>query len=356
MSTKRNKSDEDSFVDNKNSSCVFDKEVSLLTVAYSPTLMNRGGVCNIHNSSGIVTNEVQKRNENYENVWYVKGEQDKQSDDSSGNLSEVSVFQHRSSAIYNASKVSFNFCRFCFEGDTKEILISPCHCSGSVGFIHKSCVEKWLNERLKDTCELCEKKYKVVRHHRPFKSWLCNNNEGDDRRNVLGDGICFLLLTPLAAISTYLCTAGAIYYFQEKNSESVGLLCLAGLLAVIYTAWFILTVRYHFQVWLKWKSLNVDIRLVDISSFGRVPSKENLSCKSEVIWQESIGRSKAKPSILSRMTESTCLHNNQTTVPNIIVDKHEFVDPDCSQISTTANSLHSSPVDCLHNWPQVTTL
>ena len=107
------------------------------------------------------------------------------------------------------------FCRICHCGEGEgEKLISPCHCSGTMGLLHRSCIEKWLSAVNKDTCELCHQKYRVSRHFRPFSSWLLTPAVGDDQRNLLGDTVCFLLLTPLTTISAYLCASGASYYFH----------------------------------------------------------------------------------------------------------------------------------------------
>ena len=107
------------------------------------------------------------------------------------------------------------FCRICHCGEGEgERLISPCHCSGSMGLVHRSCIEKWLSSVNKDTCELCQQKYRVSRHSRPFSSWLLTPAVGDDQRNLMGDTVCFLLLTPLTTISAYLCASGASYYFH----------------------------------------------------------------------------------------------------------------------------------------------
>ena len=115
---------------------------------------------------------------------------------------------------------SVNFCRICHEGESGgERLISPCRCSGSVGLIHRSCIEKWLTIVNNDICELCRQKYSISRHPRPISSWLCEPAVGDDQRNLVGDGVCFLLLTPLAGISAYLCASGAAFYFQVCNSN-----------------------------------------------------------------------------------------------------------------------------------------
>ena len=115
-------------------------------------------------------------------------------------------------SLKNSSGV---FCRICHDGDhDSEPLISPCSCSGSVGLVHRACIEKWLSTVNQDTCEICKRKYLVSRHSRPFTSWLLTPAVGDDQRNLLGDTVCFLLLTPLTSISAYLCASGAAFYFK----------------------------------------------------------------------------------------------------------------------------------------------
>jgi len=157
------------------------------------------------------------------------------------------------------------FCRICHEGEQGgERLISPCRCAGTVGVVHRSCVEMWLSTANQDTCEICQQKYLISRHPRPIAQWLCEPKVGDDHHNLVGDFVCFLLLTPLAAISTYLCGSGAAYYFQQdKRSEAVGLICLTSLLILIYLFWLLLSVRYHCQVWFKWRLTHQDIRLLE---------------------------------------------------------------------------------------------
>lgn len=55
-------------------------------------------------------------------------------------------------------------CRYCFGGAlgwiVKETLISPCWCSGSLAYVHRSCLEKWLTTKKQTTCDLC--KYEFI--------------------------------------------------------------------------------------------------------------------------------------------------------------------------------------------------
>ena len=119
---------------------------------------------------------------------------------------------------YGSKGSSGVFCRICHDGDLDgDKLISPCSCSGSVGLIHRTCIEKWLSTVNQDTCEICKQKFLVTRQSRPFSSWLMTPAVGDDQRNLLGDTVCFLLLTPLTSISAYLCASGAVFYMQVRT-------------------------------------------------------------------------------------------------------------------------------------------
>lgn len=52
-------------------------------------------------------------------------------------------------------------CRICLE--ESGILVSPCACKGSSGFVHGECLERWMKERQgDDTCEICQEKYKTI--------------------------------------------------------------------------------------------------------------------------------------------------------------------------------------------------
>ncbi|XP_023338688.1 uncharacterized protein LOC111709292 [Eurytemora carolleeae] len=131
---------------------------------------------------------------------------------SSGSSGDWSTLEAR-----NFSRTSSGiFCRICHDADGAEALISPCQCSGSVALVHRTCIEKWLSTVNNDTCELCHHKYMISRHPRPFVTWLCAPSVEDDQRNLVGDIICFILLTPLAGISTYLCASGASFYLKAK--------------------------------------------------------------------------------------------------------------------------------------------
>ena len=62
----------------------------------------------------------------------------------------------------NRSKTSGTsnfFCRICH--DEGEDLLSPCNCTGTVGLVHLSCLEKWLSTIGSQSCELCKYEFQI---------------------------------------------------------------------------------------------------------------------------------------------------------------------------------------------------
>lgn len=71
----------------------------------------------------------------------------------------------------------YSFCKICqLPGDEKDPLISPCRCSGTLKFIHVSCLKKWIKisqrrgKKHPPRCELCH--FQFMRHKRfKFSQW-----------------------------------------------------------------------------------------------------------------------------------------------------------------------------------------
>ncbi|NXP76664.1 MARH3 ligase, partial [Ramphastos sulfuratus] len=59
-------------------------------------------------------------------------------------------------------------CRICHEGSSQEDLLSPCECMGTLGTIHRSCLEHWLSSSNTSSCELCHFRFAVERRPRPL--------------------------------------------------------------------------------------------------------------------------------------------------------------------------------------------
>ncbi|XP_069083370.1 E3 ubiquitin-protein ligase MARCHF3 isoform X2 [Pleurodeles waltl] len=76
-----------------------------------------------------------------------------------------------------ANQSPFNdrpICRICHESSTQEDLLSPCECTGTLGAIHRSCLEHWLSSSNTSYCELCHFRFAVERKPRPLTETLKN--------------------------------------------------------------------------------------------------------------------------------------------------------------------------------------
>lgn len=102
-----------------------------------------------------------------------------------------------------------------------------------------------------------------------FFQWIIKGQSRRERRYLLADLICFLILSPLVIVSSYLCAQGAWYYLVNSVDKwtGAGLVILSLFLWCIFGFWLIVTVRYHRRCWLDWKNNNQVVKLVKISRF-----------------------------------------------------------------------------------------
>lgn len=137
---------------------------------------------------------------------------------------------------------------------------SPCGCTGTLGAVHQSCLERWLSSSNTSYCELCHTEFAVEKRPRPLTEWLKDPGPRTEKRTLCCDMVCFLFITPLAAISGWLCLRGAQDLRLHSRLEAVGLIALtialfhlrpldAGLL------------RYHCQLYSEWRRTNQKVRL-----------------------------------------------------------------------------------------------
>lgn len=167
-------------------------------------------------------------------------------------LSPMSVHNLNSTTLTSAI-----LCRICYNSDNKEPLLQPCDCSGTMGLIHRSCLERWLSQCNKNQCEICGVDYKVERKNRPFRAWIFRPIATKDSKNLINDLLCFLILTPLAFISTWYCIGFAFKFTEDVNKwESSGLVILTTFLVIIYILWITFSTRYHYKVFRDWQSKN----------------------------------------------------------------------------------------------------
>uniref|UniRef100_A0A3Q3AJG0 RING-type E3 ubiquitin transferase n=1 Tax=Kryptolebias marmoratus TaxID=37003 RepID=A0A3Q3AJG0_KRYMA len=129
-------------------------------------------------------------------------------------------------------------CRICHDSGVQEELLCPCECAGARAPVHRSCLEQRLAASRTGSCELCHCRFAVRKKPRPLLEWLQISGLQQETRTLFGDLVCFLLITPLATISGWLCLRRAVdHLYFSSQLEAVGLIALTVTLFTIYLFW-----------------------------------------------------------------------------------------------------------------------
>lgn len=76
----------------------------------------------------------------------------------------------RESRASLATTVNMDVCRICHcEAEPGAPLISPCVCSGSLKFVHQSCLQQWIKSADTKSCELCRCDFSMTTKIKPFR-------------------------------------------------------------------------------------------------------------------------------------------------------------------------------------------
>uniref|UniRef100_A0A8C9URU2 RING-type E3 ubiquitin transferase n=1 Tax=Spermophilus dauricus TaxID=99837 RepID=A0A8C9URU2_SPEDA len=63
-----------------------------------------------------------------------------------------------------------DICRICHcEGDDESPLITPCHCTGSLHFVHQACLQQWIKSSDTRCCELCKYEFIMETKLKPLR-------------------------------------------------------------------------------------------------------------------------------------------------------------------------------------------
>ncbi|XP_063907397.1 E3 ubiquitin-protein ligase MARCHF2-like [Zophobas morio] len=169
-------------------------------------------------------------------------------------------------------------CRICYDNDKDEALIAPCHCKGTVAFVHRSCLERWLAESNTTMCELCHVVFRTERSpkytsRQSIWRWLKSHPPGGIGRGVRSDIIACTVITPVAIIITYVCLFSSDYYNQKKfimvpaaRWTSVSLLIMIGIMLIGYYLWVYSVIRLHSRLWYNWWQRECVVRYIPPSA------------------------------------------------------------------------------------------
>lgn len=162
-------------------------------------------------------------------------------------------------------------CRICY--DDKNNLISPCRCKGTVGLLHKSCLERWLQVSQMVSCEICGYEYNLrqkpplptedssskssvsaaINQHSFLQEWLRSRRV---KRNILIDCVFLAILIPITCIGVYVCVFTGLHFRKTGGAASwqvPTLLTISTILLLIFLVWVGLAIRHHLRAYLSYR-------------------------------------------------------------------------------------------------------
>lgn len=107
-----------------------------------------------------------------------------------------------------------DICRICHcEGDEDSPLITPCHCTGSLRFVHQACLQQWIKSSDTRCCELCKYEFIMETKLKPLRKWEKLQMTSSERRKIL----CSVTFHVIAIT----CVVWSLYVLIDRTAEEI---------------------------------------------------------------------------------------------------------------------------------------
>ncbi|KAM9677955.1 E3 ubiquitin-protein ligase MARCHF1 isoform 3-T3 [Trichechus inunguis] len=105
-------------------------------------------------------------------------------------------------------------CRICHcEGDEESPLITPCRCTGTLRFVHQSCLHQWIKSSDTRCCELCKYDFVMETKLKPLRKWEKLQMTTSERRKIF----CSVTFHVIAIT----CVVWSLYVLIDRTAEEI---------------------------------------------------------------------------------------------------------------------------------------
>ncbi|KAL2781071.1 E3 ubiquitin-protein ligase MARCHF1 isoform 3 [Daubentonia madagascariensis] len=117
-------------------------------------------------------------------------------------------------ATYDAGSDNLEVCRICHcEGDEESPLITPCRCTGTLRFVHQSCLHQWIKSSDTRCCELCKYDFIMETKLKPLRKWEKLQMTTSERRKIF----CSVTFHVIAIT----CVVWSLYVLIDRTAEEI---------------------------------------------------------------------------------------------------------------------------------------
>lgn len=213
--------------------------------------------------------------------------------------------------------------------------------TGSLAFVHLSCLERWLNQSGRDTCELCTFRFEAeqTRRYSVYQGLRIWYKHPRHLSQLRADLVIGLVLTGVTLGLCSICIGGMKYFVLEGFRVGISYVWTEGVisffLTVIILGYFTtiyLMVRDHIVPWYHWWNRCVNVRLIlDMDMIPAIDPPCIINASTETLMVRSHTNVNRQKVIESEMNSE--ITQNQNTI--ILI-------PDLS--STSVNVTSPPPV------------
>ncbi|XP_045051980.1 E3 ubiquitin-protein ligase MARCHF8 isoform X2 [Desmodus rotundus] len=210
-------------------------------------------------------------------------------------------------------------CRICHcEGDDESPLITPCHCTGSLHFVHQTCLQQWIKSSDTRCCELCKYEFIMETKLKPLRKWEKLQMTASERRKIM----CSVTFHVIAIT----CVVWSLYVLIDRTAEEIKQGQTTGILewpfwtklvvvAIGFTGGLLfmyVQCKVYVQLWKRLKAYN---RVIYVQNCPET-SKKNIFGKTMVT--EPNFENKDEHGIRHSDTNSSCCTEPEGSGPEIV--------------------------------------
>lgn len=137
-------------------------------------------------------------------------------------------------------------------------LISPCHCAGSLKYVHHSCLQQWLDATNSQRCELCKHSFSMSIKYKPIYRWGSLNASPSERRRLICNSVFNLVSMVCIFWSIYVLIERAS--FDARNGQidwsfyvKISVVTIGLIIGVIF---LFVQLKLYFSIFMKWRQSN----------------------------------------------------------------------------------------------------
>lgn len=202
-------------------------------------------------------------------------------------LKEISVQRISTSSSDTTECLNMaDVCRICHcEAEPNAPLLSPCSCSGTLKYVHQSCLQQWIKSANTKSCELCKIDFKMTATVKPFCKWQKLEMTKVERRKI----ICSVTFHIIAIT----CVVWSLYVLIERTLEEVRAgnlewpfwtkLIVVGIGFTGGLVFMYIQCKMYVQLCQRWKAYNRIIYVQDLANLKEAAALRNNKMETVIV-------------------------------------------------------------------------